>query len=59
MDTILTATEKCKILQFRVNYLIEYLETDPAIRNSTEIEERINAVQDLLDDIKNHYGITY
>ena len=56
MDTILTATEKCKILQFRVNYLIEYLETDPAIRNSTEIEERINAVQDLLDDIKNHYG---
>ena len=56
---IFTAIEKCKILRLRVDFLIEYMEIDPERRTNTEIEEKINKIQDLLDEIKSDFGITY
>ena len=56
---LFTAIEKCKILRLRVDFLIEYMEIDPERRTNTEIEEKINKIQDLLDEIKSDFGIIY
>ena len=56
---LFTAIEKCKILRLRVDFLMNYMEIDPAKRTNAEIEEKINKIQDLLDEIKSDFGIIY